>query len=62
MKTYLIAILTSWSRRGETVSRWFPAGLVLELQRELGREVDVVTETGLNPYLREHVLEEALPL
>lgn len=49
-------------RRGETVGPWFPAGLILELERVLGRRVDVVTDTGLNPYLREHVLEEAVPL
>jgi predicted nucleotidyltransferase len=49
-------------RRGETVGPWFPAGLILELERELGRRVDVVTDTGLNPHLREHVLQEAVPL
>ena len=49
-------------RRGETVGPWFPAGLILELERELGRRVDVVTDTGLNPYLREQVLKEAVPL
>jgi predicted nucleotidyltransferase len=49
-------------RRGDSVGPWFPAGLILELERELGRHVDVVTETGLNPYLREIVLQEAVPL
>ncbi len=48
--------------RGETVDPWFPAGLILELERELGRRVDVVTETGWKPHLREHVLWEAVPL
>jgi predicted nucleotidyltransferase len=28
----------------------------------LGRRVDVVTEAGLNPYLRRRILEEAIPL
>jgi uncharacterized protein len=28
----------------------------------LGRKVDVVSERGLNPYLRERILAEALPL
>lgn len=49
-------------KRGETVGPWFPAGLILELEKELGRHVDVVTDSGLNPYLREHVLKEAKPL
>ena len=49
-------------KRGETVGPWFPAGLILELERELGRHVDVVTDSGLNPYLREDVLREAMPL
>ena len=49
-------------KRRETVGPWFPAGLILELERELGRRVDVVTDNGLNPYIREHVLKEAVPL
>lgn len=49
-------------KRGETVGPWFPAGLIRELERELGRRVDVVTETGLNPYVREYVFREAVPL
>jgi predicted nucleotidyltransferase len=43
-------------------SSWFPAGLVLDLEEILGYRVEVVTEKGLNPYLKEHVLQEALPL
>ena len=43
-------------------SPWFPAGLVLDLEEILGYKVEVVTEKGLNPYLKEHVLQEALPL
>jgi uncharacterized protein len=31
-----------------------------ELQALLGRPVDVVTEAGLSPYLRESILQEAL--
>ncbi len=45
----------------ETTS-WFPAGLVLDLEEILGCKVEVVTEKGLNPYLKERVLQEALPL
>ena len=47
---------------GERVSGWFPAGLIQELEKELGRQVDVVTENGLNPYLRDAVMKEAVAL
>ena len=43
-------------------SSWFPAGLVLELEEILGCKVEVVTEKGLNPHLKERVLQEAVPL
>lgn len=49
-------------RRLDRTSPWFPAGFILELEDLLGRPVDVVTEQGLNPLLREHVWEEARPL
>lgn len=49
-------------KRGEKVSPWFPAGLILELEKELGRQVDIVTDAGLNPLLRDRVLNEAVPL
>ncbi len=48
--------------RGPTTSSWFPAGLVLDLEELLGRRVEIVTEKALNPYLRERVLREAVPL
>ena len=48
--------------KGERTSPWFPAGLVLELEELLGCRVDVVTEKGLSPYLRERILHEAVPL
>lgn len=47
---------------GEQTSPWFPAGLVDELQRLLGRPVDVVTEDGLYWLLRRKILKEAKPL
>ena len=47
---------------GPTTSSWFPAGLILDLEELLGRPVEVVTERGLNPYLRDRVLREAMPL
>lgn len=34
----------------------------LDLEEALGREVDVVTERGISPYLRERILREAKPL
>jgi predicted nucleotidyltransferase len=37
-------------------------GLQYDLERLLGCRVDVVTERGLNPRIRERVLREALPL
>jgi uncharacterized protein len=47
---------------GPRTSSWFPAGLVLDLERTLGYRVDVVTERALLPGLRDSVLHEALPL
>ena len=47
---------------GPTVSAWFPAGLILDLEELLGRHIDVVTESGLNPLLRDQVMGEAVPL
>ncbi len=37
-------------------------GLLMDLQRTLGRPVDVVTEKGLKDSIREKVLREAVPL
>jgi uncharacterized protein len=38
------------------------AALLLELQELLGCEVDVVSEKGLRPRMRDRVLKEAVPL
>jgi predicted nucleotidyltransferase len=46
----------------EETSPWFPAALVAELERLLGRKVDVVTEDGLYWLLRRRILQEARPL
>ena len=43
-------------------SSWFPGGLILDLEQMLGRQVEVVTEKGLNPLITERVLREAVPL
>lgn len=37
-------------------------GLLMDLQDLLGRRVDVVTERGLRPRMREEVLREAIPV
>jgi predicted nucleotidyltransferase len=37
-------------------------GLLLDLQKLLGQNVDVVTERGLKPRIRERVLNEAVAL
>jgi predicted nucleotidyltransferase len=37
-------------------------GLLIDAQELLGRRVDVVTEAGLHPALRERVLAGAVPL
>jgi hypothetical protein len=38
------------------------AALWLELQELLGCKVDVVSERGIKPRIREHILREAVPL
>ena len=47
---------------GPATSSWFPAGLILDLEKMLGRRVEIVTEKALNPYIRDHVLAEVKPL
>ena len=46
---------------GPVTSSWFPAGQI-DLQDLLGRPVDVVTEKGLNPLIKDGVLQEAVRL
>jgi predicted nucleotidyltransferase len=47
---------------GPSTSSWFPAGLVIDLEAVLGCPVDLVTERGLRPELRDLVLREAVAL
>ena len=47
---------------GPNTSSWFPAGLILDLENLLGCRVEVVTENGLNPQLRDRVVSEAIPI
>lgn len=46
--------------RAAASSTW--GGLLMELQGLLGCQVDVVTEAGLRPRLRDRMLREALAL
>lgn len=46
----------------DKISAWFPAGLVLDLEKLLGCKVDVATEAGLKDRIRERVLKDSLPL
>lgn len=41
---------------------WFPGGLVADLERLLGRQVDVVEPGALREEARARVLKEAVPL
>ena len=47
---------------GAETSSWFPAGLILDLEKILGRRVEVVTEKGLNHLIRDRILNEAMPI
>jgi predicted nucleotidyltransferase len=47
---------------GPRTSPWFPGGLIADLEALLGRRVEIVTERGLVPELREQVLREAVPV
>lgn len=38
------------------------AGFGCDLEDLLGRKVDIVSEGGLSPYIKDHVLREAIPL
>ena len=47
---------------GQKTSPWFPGGFILELEEMLGRPIEIVTEKGLNPLIRNQVMKEAIPL
>ena len=49
-------------KTGDITSPWFPGGLVADLEEILGHSVEIVTENGLNPLIREQVMKEATPL
>jgi predicted nucleotidyltransferase len=47
---------------GENPSPWFPGGLIADLEELLRRRVHVVTVGALHSYIRDRVLQEAVPL
>ena len=47
---------------GSDRTPFFPGGLIADLEELLGKKVQVVTQEGLHWYIRERVLEEAVPL
>ncbi|WP_197484878.1 nucleotidyltransferase family protein [Phormidesmis priestleyi] len=47
---------------GESLSPWFPVGLIQELEALLGHKVDVVTEKSLHYFIRDRILSEARSL
>lgn len=38
------------------------SALVVALREALNRNVDVLNDSGINPYIRHHILQEATPL
>ena len=47
---------------GSDHSPFFPGGMVADIEDFLGCRVDIVTENGLHWYIRDKVLNEAVPL
>jgi hypothetical protein len=47
---------------GPRTPPWFPGGLLVDLEEELGRRVDVAEEGSLDPLIRDRILREAIPL
>ena len=47
---------------GPQTPPWFPGGLLVDLEEELGRKVDVAEEKTLHPLIRDRILREAIPL
>ena len=47
---------------GDHPSPFFPGGLLVDLEELLECKVDIVTEKSLHWYIRDRILQEALPL
>lgn len=48
--------------RGPNPSRFFPGGLIADLEDLLGCRVHVVTEKAVHQMLREEIMREAVPM
>jgi predicted nucleotidyltransferase len=46
---------------GPTRTPFFPGGLLVDLEEELGRKVDLATPAALHPLIRDQILREAVP-
>lgn len=53
-------LLVTWDYA--RMSAWGSAGLWEELEALLGRPVEITSERGLSPFIRDEVLREAVPL
>ncbi len=42
------------------ISPWFPAGLMIDLEKLLNRKVDVVTTKSLHYFIRDKIIKEAI--
>ena len=47
---------------GPDTPPWYPGGLIADLEKLLGREVNIVEMDALTPRVRSHVLSEAVSL
>jgi uncharacterized protein len=47
---------------GESLSPWFPVGLIQDLEALLGHKVDIVTEKSLHYFICDRILSETQPL
>ena len=43
-------------------SSWFPGSLLVELEKALGRKVEIAEAEALHWYIRDRILAEAIPL
>jgi predicted nucleotidyltransferase len=46
---------------GPVRTPFFPGGLLVDLEEELGRKVDLATPAALHPLIRDRILREAVP-
>lgn len=47
---------------GPDHSPFFPGGMLADMEDLLGRKVDIVTENALHWYIKDRVMQEAMPL